>query len=112
MPTITPPDQEHQTAPHTVENPVAATRGEPLAIRVQKRKADLESALLRLPREDLRVRAEIALALSSLGHVPTRNHEHLPPVTATALYRWLQRTTHLAEHAAMPPKLPQDIGEP
>ena len=48
------------------ENGTDATRGEPLALRAQKRKDELEVALQKLPEDELRARNDIALELTSV----------------------------------------------
>jgi hypothetical protein len=111
MPTLTPPHREDQTATPAAGTITDATRREPLAIRAQKRKAELEKALLRLPREDLRARAEIAQALTSVGDSLTGSHDHRSYMTAAELNRWLETTKHLAE-TATPADTQPDIGEP
>ncbi len=78
-------------------NSTDATRGEPLALRAQKRRAELEVALDRLPDDDLRLRSDIEVAISSLDGLLTGDPDHLAAVTAADLSRLLENTKHLAE---------------
>jgi hypothetical protein len=80
-----------------VENSTDATRGEPLAVRAQKRKAELEAALEQLPAGELRVRNDITLALGTVETLLTGDLERLSDATASALNRWLENSKHLAE---------------
>ena len=78
-------------------NSTDATRGEPIALRAQKRKAELEAALAVLPTTDLRARNDIEIALASVGELLTGDTEHVSHVTAAELSRWIENTKHLAE---------------
>jgi predicted PurR-regulated permease PerM len=79
------------------ENGIDATRGEPLALRAQKRKAELEVALQKLPEDELRARNDIALELTSVDALLIGDLEHLSDAKAFELSRWLEHTKHLAE---------------
>jgi hypothetical protein len=78
-------------------NSTDATRGEPLALRARKRRAELETALQKLPADELRARSDIELALASVDAMLTGQRETLPEATAVELNRWLEHTKHLAE---------------
>jgi hypothetical protein len=80
-----------------VENTTDATRGEPLAMRAQKRKLELEKALEKLPPEDMRSRNDINVAVSTITALLTGNVDHLPDSTAAELSRILESSKHLAE---------------
>ena len=84
-------------APAHVENSTDATRGEPLALRAQKRRAELEMALEKLPADQLRARSDIELALASVDTMLTGDLETLSDATSVELNRWLENTKHLAE---------------
>jgi hypothetical protein len=84
-------------APKHIENSTDATRGEPLAMRAQKRKLELELALEKLPAEDLRARNDIDVALASINGLLTGDLEHLSDATAANLNRVLESSKHLAE---------------
>jgi hypothetical protein len=83
--------------PTPIENTTEATRGEPLAIRAQKRRAELAKALDKLDVEELRARNDIELAMSSIDGLLTGNPEHLSDTTAAELSRLLEGSKHLAE---------------
>ena len=85
-----------------VENSTDATRGEPLAMRAQKRKAELEAALAKLPADDLRARNDIDLAVSSIAGLLTGDVDHLAESTAAELSRLLESSKHLAEVVHVP----------
>jgi hypothetical protein len=95
-------DRELPRAPTRVENSTDATRGEPLAVRAQKRKAELEAALEKLPVHDLRARNDIALALGTVEGLLTGDLENLSHATGSALSRWLENSKHLAETTPAP----------
>lgn len=78
-------------------NSTDATRGEPLASRALKRRAELEQALAALPDDAARARTDLTLALSSVDAMLTGDHEHLSEATASDLSRWLEGAKHLAE---------------
>jgi hypothetical protein len=97
MPTTNTPSAEELRAPAHVENTTDATRGEPLAARAQKRKAELEAALEKLPASEVRARNDIELALSTVDGLLTGDVDQLSDVTASNLNRWLEQSKHLAE---------------
>jgi hypothetical protein len=80
-----------------VENTTDATRGEPLAMRAQKRKLELERLLEKLPAEDIRARNDISVAVSSIAALLTGNVDHLSDSTAAELSRVLETSKHLGE---------------
>ena len=86
-------------APKHIENTTDATRGEPLGVRAEKRKAELEAALAKIPAEDLRARNDIEVVLGSFNTLLTGHPEHLSDTTAAELSRLLENSKHLAEHA-------------
>ncbi len=91
------PKHAKPKAPVHVENSTDATRGEPLGIRAQKRRTELEAALASLPADRLREQSDIQLALSSVDELMTGDLENPSEVVATGLNRWLEGTKHLAE---------------
>ncbi|MEO8702423.1 MAG: hypothetical protein ABI867_20435 [Kofleriaceae bacterium] len=104
MPTST-ESSEPIAPPVHIENSTDATRGEPLALRAQKRKAELEAALDNLPADD-RSRGDVELALATVASLLTGDLEHLSAATAADLNRWLESSKHLAEVAT--PATPAD----
>jgi hypothetical protein len=104
--TTTSHPDELQTPAH-VENSTDATRGEPLVLRAQKRKAELEKALEKLPANDLRGRNDLVLALDTVSGLLTGDLENLSDATASALSRWLESSKHLAEVPTTPVPTPQ-----
>ncbi len=97
--------------PTPIENTTDATRGEPLGLRAQKRRAELEIALAALPADDLRARSDIELAMSSVDAMLTGDVEHLSDATASELSRWLEHTKHIAETTpASATSVPVDYG--
>jgi hypothetical protein len=84
------------TAPPIV-NSTDATRGEPLAMRAQKRKAELEQALEKLPAEDTRTRNDFDVALATINALLTGNLDRLSASTAAELSRILESSKHLGE---------------
>jgi hypothetical protein len=87
-----------QPGPATpVENSTDATRGEPLALRAQKRKAELEAILEKLPADDLRTRNDVAVAVASFKELLTGDVDRLSEATAAQLSRLLEGSKHLAE---------------
>jgi hypothetical protein len=95
-------------APAHVENTTDATRGEPLVVRAQKRKAELEAALQKLPADELRARSDIELALTTVDGLLTGDVEKLSDATASQLNRWLEHTKHLAEVTPRTQRAAQD----
>jgi len=96
MPTTKTPHAQRPRAAAHGENSTDVTRGEPLALRAQKRKAELEVVLQKLPEDELRARNYIELALTSVDAL-TGDLENLSDATASELSRWLEHTKHLAE---------------
>ena len=94
--TAHPPKQPKQPKKH-VENSTDATRGEPLALRAQKRKAELEAALDKLPADEQRARNDIEIAVASINGLLTGDVDHLAESTAAELSRLLEGSKHLAE---------------
>jgi histidine ammonia-lyase len=79
-----------------IENTTDATRGEPLAMRAQKRKVELEQALENLPTEDMRARNDIDVALATINALLTGNVDRLSDSTAAELSRILESSKHIA----------------
>lgn len=90
--------------PMHFENSTDATRGEPLAVRAQKRRAELAQALEMLPLEDTRMRSDIEIALAAVDELLTGDTDHLSSMTAVDLNRWLESNKHLAEAPPKPPR--------
>jgi hypothetical protein len=88
------------TQPTHVENSTDATRGEPLAMRAQKRKVELEAALATVPADEQRARNDIEVAIGSLNALLTGDVDHLAETTAADLNRLLENSKHLAEVAS------------
>ncbi len=82
-------------------NSTDATTGQPLVARVTARKLELETLLETLPIDDINARGDIGLALSTISDLLTGDLEHVPPVVAVDMNRWLERTKHVAERAAV-----------
>jgi hypothetical protein len=79
-----------------IENTTDATRGQPFAVRVLARKAELEDALADCgPHEVLR-RTAIDTALTTVYQLMTGDLAHPSDVIAHALNRWLERNKHLS----------------
>jgi cell division septum initiation protein DivIVA len=91
------PSHSHVRQPKRVENSTDATRGEPLAMRAQKRKLELEAALEKLPADEQRARNDIEVALASMNALLTGDVDHLASTTAADLNRVLESSKHLAE---------------
>lgn len=95
-----------------VANSTDATRGEPLGVRAQKRKAELELALEKVPTTELRARRDIELALASVSALMTGDLEHLTGTTGADISRWLENTKHLAEATPTVPAELADSAQP
>jgi len=95
-------------APARAENTTDATRGEPLAVRAQKRRDELVAALQQLPADKLRARGDIELALTTVDGLLTGDVEKLSDATASGLNTWLEHTKHLAEVAPPARRSTQD----
>jgi hypothetical protein len=80
-----------------VENTTDASRGEPLAMRAQKRKLELEKALEKVPAGDMRSRNDIDVALATINALLTGDVDRLSDTTAAELSRVLENSKHLAE---------------
>ena len=91
-------DAEADEPAHYV-NSVDATSGQPIVVRVMVRKHELEAVLAELPAEDGRARADLELALSTIGAMLTGDLGNVPHVVVVDMSRWLERTKHLAERA-------------
>jgi hypothetical protein len=76
---------------------VDATRGEPLAMRAQKRKLELETVLEKIPVDDIRGRSDIERAVASIDALLTGDVDHLSDATAAELSRLLENSKHLGE---------------
>ena len=87
---------EAPSAAHHV-NSTDATRGLPLVQRAQIRKAELEAALSKLTKHDVRQRIDIQTALYIVESLLTGDTEHIDDVTSVELNRWLEHNKHLAE---------------
>jgi len=90
---------KHTRATSRVENTTDATRGEPLATRALKRKAELEAILEAIPADRVNERNEIETALATVNGLLTGDVEHLAHTTGEELSRWLEHSKHLAERA-------------
>jgi hypothetical protein len=87
----------HTKQPKHVENSTDATRGEPLAMRAQKRKGELEAALAKLPADEQRARGDVETAIGSITALLTGDVDHMAETTAAELSRLLESSKHLAE---------------
>ena len=96
---FTPTPEEQPAPPTLVENSTDATRGEPLAMRAQKRRHELEGILANLPAEDRRARSDIQLMVASIDALLTGDVDHLSDATAAALNKLLENGKHIAEVA-------------
>ena len=83
--------------PPPIMNTTDATRGEPLAIRAQKRKVELEQALEKIPADDIRTRNDFDVALATINALLTGNLDRLSNSTAAELSRILESSKHLGE---------------
>lgn len=92
-----PPPELALAADH-VENSTDATRGEPLAVRAQKRQIELRAALEKLG-VDEPSRKDIELAIWSIETLLPADASPLSHVTASDLSRALERSKHLGETA-------------
>jgi len=92
------------TTPKQHQNSTDATRGEPLAERAQQRRAELATALEKIPPEQIRARNDIELALATVDGLLTGDASHLTDATAADISRWLELNKHLAEQASKAPR--------
>lgn len=90
---------KHAKAARRVENTTDATRGEPLATRALKRKAELEAILATIPADRVNARNDIETALGTVEGLLTGDVEHVSHRTGEELSRWLEHSKHLAELA-------------
>ena len=94
----TPPTTEPAIGADHVENSTDATRGEPLAIRAQKRKLELQAAGEKLGVEEPARRA-IDLAVATIDSLLLGDAAHPSHATSVDLSRVLERSKHLGETA-------------
>lgn len=80
-----------------IRNTTDATRGQPLADRVLRRKDELEEALADLELHDVLLRQAIETALATVYALMTGDLAHPSDVVARDLNRWLERNKHLAQ---------------
>ena len=80
-----------------IRNSTDATRGQPLAARVLRRKDELEDALANLGPHDVLMRQAIETALATIYTLMTGDLAHPSDVVARDLNRWLERNKHLAQ---------------
>ncbi len=85
------------SAPKQRENTTDATRGEPLAARAQQRRAELATALGKIPEDQTRARRDIEQALAAVDVLLAGDPDHLTDASAADLSRWLELHKHLAE---------------
>lgn len=85
-------------------------RGQPLAVRVEARVAELEHALAALGADETLMRREIEQALAAVGSLTTGDISHPPDAVAAQLSAWLERNRHLGLVAepARPEPAPAD----
>jgi hypothetical protein len=87
-------------------NSVEEMRGQPLAVRVEARVAELEQALAGLAPEETIMRREIEQSLAAVASMTTGDISHPPDAVAAQLSDWLERNRHLglvADPAAAEP---------
>ncbi|MBL0215848.1 MAG: hypothetical protein IPQ07_18450 [Myxococcales bacterium] len=80
-------------------NSVDATAGQPMIMRVQTRKLELETLLAAQPETATGVRGDITLALSTISGLLSGDLEHLPAVVVADMNRWLEQNKHIGERA-------------
>lgn len=80
----------------TTENSTDATRGQPLAVRAQKRIAELEALVVSMPPGG-KQRSEIEAAIASAKSLLTGDLEKLPSITAANLNRWLESSKRIGQ---------------
>jgi hypothetical protein len=83
-----------------IDNSTDATQGQPLAVRVRARQAELAELLAQTPEDQLTARVDIEIALAHVDDLLTGDVENLTDATAAALSRWLEANKHLAERVA------------
>jgi len=74
---------------------VDATVGQPIVARVMTREHQLEAILAALPANDLRERADVNLALGTIGELLTGDLTAVPPIVVADMSRWLEHNKHL-----------------
>lgn len=79
-----------------MENSTDVTRGQPLALRALKRKAELQAVLDNLPADELTTRGDIELVIQTLSQLLTGDVDHLAETTAAELNRVLENNKYLA----------------
>ncbi len=91
-------------------NSVEEMRGQPLAVRVEARVAELEQALADLAPEETIMRREIEQSLAAVASMTTGDITHPPDAVAAQLSDWLERNRHLGLVAdpAQPDPAPAD----
>ena len=90
------------------QNTTDSTRGSPLRLRIETRKAELELALATLPVED-RARADIENALAEIDGLMTGNLDRIPHMVAGALSNWLEANKHVNERHEEPTPEPAPL---
>ena len=83
--------------PVPMQNTTDATMGQPLAERVQARRAELVKLRDATPVGDLRERADLDLAISGADSMLTGDLERPPASVQAEMSRWLESNKHLAE---------------
>jgi hypothetical protein len=78
----------------TTINPVDATRGQSLKLRVAAHKQALEKNLATLAPGD-RARRDIEVALNEVEGLLTGDLDHIPKVVAVELSRWLEANKYV-----------------
>src|SRR5438045_569480 len=76
-------------------NSVDATVGQPIVARVMARKHELEALLAALPADEVSVRGDIGLALSTIEDLLSGDLAHVPAIVAADMNRWLERNKHV-----------------
>ena len=77
-------------------NPVDASRGQSLRLRVAAHKEALEQSLAKLGTND-RSRRDIEAALSEVQGLLTGDLDRIPKVVAAELSKWLEATKYVGE---------------
>lgn len=83
------------TSGQSATNSTEQMRGQPLAARVEARKAELEEALSHLGPEETGTRAEIEQAIAAVATLSTGDLTRPSDVVASQLSDWLERNKHL-----------------
>lgn len=98
MPNLDSNEDLPETTPRHI-NSVDATAGQPMIVRVQTRKRELEALLAAQPETEHAVQGDITLALSTISGLLSGDLEHLPAVVVADMNRWLEQNKHLGERA-------------